>query len=113
MCAHVLGHLGADPLASSFSSPSRVCLWHQTLLGREIQAERTRDKGLSEKQTRIRETEQGTKALENCGRCESLHSGGGGRRLGRWQEGGPAWVLRPQLGGGGWFRVSRRKAEEG
>lgn len=36
-----------------------------------------------------------------------------GEKAGEMVGGGPAWVLRPQLGGGGWFRVSRRKAEEG
>lgn len=36
-----------------------------------------------------------------------------GEKAGEMVGGGPALVPRPQLGGGGWFRVSRRRAEEG
>lgn len=59
------------------------------------------------------------KAAEQCGRCETCTwwggggGGWGGGEAGEATGGGPAWALRLQLGGGGWFRVSRRKAEEG
>lgn len=90
-----------------------MCPWQQTLLGREIQAERTRDKGLSERQAGIRVTGKRNKKLQSSLADVSPPSASGGGEKAGGMVGGPAWVLWLQLGGGGWFRVSRRKAEEG
>lgn len=40
---------------------------------KKTQADRIRDKGLSERQKGVRETEKGQKAAEGCGRCKHLH----------------------------------------
>lgn len=53
----------------------------------EIQAERTRDKGLLKRQTGVKETEKGTKSCRVGWQMQAGASGGGGRRLGRWWEG--------------------------
>lgn len=79
-----------------------------------IQAERTRDKRLSERQTGVREPGKGTKDCRVAWQRPAPAPGGWGKKAGEWREGAlPGfWGLR--LGeGGGWFRVSRRKAEEG
>lgn len=112
MCAHVLGHLGHIHWLPHFPLPPRMRPWHQTLVGREIQAERTRDKGLSERQT-VSEKPKKEQKLQSSMADVSTCIRWWGKKAAEMVAEGACLGSRPQLGGGGWLRASRRKAEEG
>lgn len=71
---------------------------------KKTQTNRIKNKGLSERQKGIRETEKGQKAAEGCGRCEHLHLMVGVEKARETVQRGPArlsgsrWVEKGGLG---------------
>lgn len=86
-----------------------MCSSHQTWWREKIQADRVRDKGVSERQKGTGESEREQKAAEWRGRCWHLHVVVGAEKARQGAGGGPA---RFSVGGEGGPGCAERKLKE-